>query len=244
MKKEMQQLQKEFKKVKKLGWVKSVNEGKGSIGLTLEKLLGKEKENFEFPDYLGIELKTHKKYSKSYTTLFNATPDGRYLFEIKRLQQMYGYPDRILKYCKVLKGEVNAIEKQKIGLWYSYKLEIDYLEEKIYLCIYRNSQLIDKETFWTFRLLKEKLERKLTILAYIDAKEKRVGTEKYFQYTSLKLYHLRNFSCFLKSIEKGKITICFTIGVFRTGSKKGKIHDHGTAFRIKKRDLKSLFYQI
>ncbi len=81
---EIKKLKKEFHTIKKMGWVKSVNEGKGSIGLTFENLLGKEKENFELPDYLGIELKTHQKYSKSYTTLFNATPDGRYLFEIKR----------------------------------------------------------------------------------------------------------------------------------------------------------------
>ena len=239
---EIKILKKEFKKIKKKGWIRSVGEGKGSIGLTFERLLGHEKENFELPDYLGIELKTHKKNSQSYTTLFNATPDGRYLFEIKRLQQMYGYPDRILKYCKVLQGEVNAIEQKKIGLWYSYKLEIDYCEEKVYLCIYRNSQLIDKETFWTFDLLKEKLERKLSVLAFIDAEEKEIKGETYFRYLSLRIYQLRDFKAFLKALEKGKIIVHFTIGIFRKGVKKGQTHDHGTAFRIQKKDLKKLFY--
>jgi len=242
--KEITILKKEFKKIKKMGWVKSVDEGKGSVGLTLERLLGKEKENFEFPDYLGIELKTHKKYSKSYTTLFNATPDGTYLFEIKRLQQLYGYPDRVLKYCKVLQGEVNALEKKKIGLWYSYQLEVDYCEEKVYLCIYRENRLIDKETFWSFALLKEKLERKLSILAFIDAEEKKIDDEIYFKYLSLRIYCLRNFTSFLKALERGNIVVCFTIGVFRKGKKKGDIHDHGTAFRIQKRDLKKLFYRV
>lgn len=242
MQEEIRMLQKEFKRIKKLGWVKSVNEGKGSIGLTFEKLLGKEKENFELPDYLGIELKTHKKYSKSYTTLFNATPDGRFLFEMKRLQQMYGYPDRILKYCKVLHGEVNAKEKNKIGLWYSYQLEVDYCEEKVYLCIYRGEHLIDKDTYWTFALLKEKLSRKLSVLAFITAEEKIIEKEKYFKYKALKFYYLRDFSAFLKALENGAITVCFTIGVFRNGKKKGQIHDHGTAFRMKNKDFWKVFY--
>lgn len=244
MRQEIKILKQEFKKIKKIGWIKGMAEGTGNIGLTFEKLLGKEQENFEIPDYLGIELKTHKKYSNSYTTLFNATPDGKYLFEIKRLQQLYGYPDRVLKYCKVLHGEVNACEKKKIGLYYFYKLEINYREEKVYLCIYHNSRLIDKETFWTFTLLKEKLERKLSILAYIDAEEKIMQKEIYFRYLSLNIYCLRDFSHFLKLLERGQIQIVFTIGVFRKGEKKGKIHDHGTAFRIQKKDLCKLFYRI
>ncbi len=239
---EVKRLKKEFKRIRKMGWVRSVDEGKGSVGLTLEKLLGKEKENFELPDYLGIELKTHKKNSKSYTTLFNATPDGRFLFEIKRLQQMYGYPDRILKYCKVLHGEVNAKEKNKIGLWYSYQLEVDYCEERVYLCIYRGNRLIDRETFWSFSWLQEKLERKLSILAFIRADEKEIDGFKYFKYMSIEFYRLKSFSSFLKALEKGKVIVVFTIGVFRKGEKKGQIHDHGTAFRMKNKDFWRLFY--
>ena len=33
---EIKKLKKEFHTIKKMGWVKSVNEGKGSIGLTFE----------------------------------------------------------------------------------------------------------------------------------------------------------------------------------------------------------------
>lgn len=241
---EVQLFKSEFKRIQNMGWIQSIGEGKGSAGLTLEKLLGKEKENFEIPDYLGIELKTHKRYSKSYTTLFNAAPDGKYLFEIKRLQQLYGYPDRVLRQCRVLQGEVCAVEKRKIGLWYSYQLEVDYFQEKVFLCIYRSSELIDKGTFWTFDLLKEKLERKLSALAFVDVLEKVVGDVTYFQYLSFELYCLRNFHAFLKALENGDIIICFTIGVFRSGPKKGQIHDHGTAFRMYSKDFEKLFYRV
>ncbi len=237
-------LRKEFKKIRNMGWIPSVGEGSGSIGLTLEKLLQKEKENFEIPDFLGIELKAHKYWSKSLTTLFNATPDGMYLFEIKRLQRNYGYPDRVLKDCKVLQGDVVATIRQKIGKKYQFKLEVNYKDKKVYLCIYQDLNLIDKQTFWTFSLLQEKLERKLKCLSYVECIEKNIDGRQYFKYVNMKLYQLRDFRYFLKAIEQGKITVTFTIGVFRTGKRKGEIHDHGTAFRIYNRDLRSIFEEI
>ncbi len=234
-------LEKEFKRIKNMGWVQGVDEGKGSVGLTLERLLGKEKDTLELPDYLGIELKTHKKYRQFYTTLFNATPDVKDIFETKRIQDKYGYPDKILRNCKVFHGSINAIEKTRIGLWYEFQLEVNYAEKKVYLCIYFNNKLIDKETFWTFDLLREKLERKLSILAFIEAEEKIIEGKTYFRYRTLQIYHLRSFLAFLKAMENGYIIVNFTIGVFRTGDRKGQIHDHGVAFRIQKRNLSKLF---
>lgn len=234
-------LEKEFKNIKNMGWVESVNEGSGSVGLTLERLLGKSKENFELPDYLGIELKTHKRYRKFYTTLFNAVPDGTNIFEMKRLQQKYGYPDQILRDCKVFHGKVNAKEKTKIGLFYSFQLEIDYVAKRVYLCVYQGTKLIDRETFWSFALLKEKLTRKLSILAFIEAEEKNVNNRTYFRYVSLQIYYLRGFETFLKALSNGYIIVNFTVGVFRNGDRKGEIHDHGTGFRIYYTNLNKIF---
>ncbi len=237
-------LKNEFRRIRDLGWVKSVNEGPGSIGLTFEKLLGKEKENFELPDYLGIELKTHNRYSKSYTTLFNATPDGKYLFEIKRLQEMYGYPDRILKDCKVFQGEIQSNRRVKMGCFYEYQLEINRLDQRVYLCIYKKNTLVDKQTFWSFDWLQEKFERKLSLLAFVEAEKKVVKGQEYFRYLFMKIYHLRSFEHFLQALEDGAIIVSFTVGVFRNGKRKGEIHDHGTAFRIYNYDFWRLFDKV
>ena len=241
MKENIEKLKEEFKKIKKKGWIESVEEGTGSIGFTFERQLGKEKENFEIPDYLGIELKVHKRISKTYTTLFNATPDGTYLFEIKRLQTLYGYPDSVLRYCKVLYGTVDAVSIQKLGRHYAYQLEVNYQDEKVYLCIYDGDILIDKTTYWTFSLLKEKLERKVSYLAFIRADQKVIKDKKYFRYFTMEIYHLKSFEIFLKAIEKGYIVVTFTIGVFREGKRKGEIHDHGTAFRIDHKNFRKIF---
>ena len=72
--KELYNLKQEFEKIKKMGYVKSTRSGFTGIGKTFEDLIGKNEDTLETPDYHGIEIKTKKSYSKSYTTLFNATP--------------------------------------------------------------------------------------------------------------------------------------------------------------------------
>ena len=240
----IKELKQQFNIIRKMEWIPSIEEGKGSPGFTFERLLNKEKENFEIPDYLGIEIKTHKYWSKSNTTLFNATPDGTYLFEIKRIKEKYGYPDKILKDCKVLHGSVDAISIKNIGYKYAFKLEIDYKKEIVYLCVYKNNILIDKKSYWTFQLLKEKLERKLTYLAYINYLEKNIDNKMYYKYIRMNIYKLKDFSYFIKALEEGIICVGFTIGVFRTGNKKGEMHDHGTAFRISNNDLHYIYDEV
>ena len=55
------ELQKKIKYIKKLGWIKCNNNYSNVAGITFEKLIGKEIENFPIPDYNGIEIKTKCK---------------------------------------------------------------------------------------------------------------------------------------------------------------------------------------
>src|SRR5574344_982858 len=89
----MKELYRRYKEIQKMGYVPAVNNYNSGIGLTFEKLLGLSNNDLEIPDYNGIEIKTRRAYSKSFITLFNATPDGEYLFQIKRIKKKYGYYD-------------------------------------------------------------------------------------------------------------------------------------------------------
>ena len=51
-------LYKEFLKIKKKGWIKTMKKGYGGVGYTFERLLGKEVDSFRIPDFHGIEIKT------------------------------------------------------------------------------------------------------------------------------------------------------------------------------------------
>ena len=235
-------LKNDFQRIKEKGWIKSLYKGTGGIGLTFEKMLNKEIENFEIPDYQGIEIKTHWSFSKSYTTLFNATPDGKELFEIKRLRNKYGYPDKDLKNYKVFYGFVNATEKNFIGIKHQYKLNVNKDEKRIYLNIYdKKGNLIDTDTYWSFDMLEEKLKRKLTTLAYVKALKRTKNKEEYFKYISITFYQLKSFETFINLIEDGTIIINFNVGIFKKGDKIGEIYDHGTGIRIDNKDLDKLF---
>jgi len=132
MEKEIKRLKEKFIFIKKAGWIKSIRKGWGGIGITFESLLGNNENDFEIPDYNGIEIKTRRAYSKSNITLFSCTPDGPHYHEIERLKDLYGYPDRMCKNSKVLNTNINAKEITKVGLFFFFQLKIDRTAKKYF----------------------------------------------------------------------------------------------------------------
>ena len=245
MNENFKELYEQFQKIKEQGWIRVPTNQKVSQGVFFEQLLKKPIENFEIPDFDGIEIKTHLKDSKSYITLFNASPDGDSFFEIERICSQYGYPDTVLKHAKILHGNVNVMKRNFIGIKYQFRLSLNTKKKKLILYIYdRTNKVVDKSSYWSFELLEEKLRRKLRYLAYIDAKKKVINQQVYYRYNQIYFYQLKDFDQFLELLEKGIIMITFTVGVFREGKRKGQIHNHGTAFRISREHLGKLFSQI
>lgn len=245
MNKEIENLKNKFNEIKNIGWIKSKYKDTGSIGVTFEKLLGIEENYFEIPDYNGIELKTKSAYSNSYTNLFNCKPTGLHYLETKRLKELYGYPDKVLKKFKVLNTSVTATKKNKVGLWFYFILKVDNNLKKIFLLVYDTSnKLIENCVYWDFDILEEKLYRKLQTLAFVKALVKQKNNQKYFKYYDIKFYKLKNFETFINLIENGIIRINFKIGIFKSGEKLGHIHDHGTSFNINECDLTKLYNLI
>ena len=238
----IENLKRNFEKIKKEGWIKSIRKDFGGIGATFEKLLNIEENSLEIPDYGNIEIKTKRAYSRSYTNLFNCTPTGPHYHEVERLKDTFGYPDKVLKEYKILNTSVYATETTKVGLNYYFRLKIDKRKEKIYLLIFDNKGiLIEDIVYWDFDTLKEKLFRKLKILALVEALVKRRNKEEYFKYYDMKIYKLKDFDTFVSLLETGIIRINFKLSIFKIGNKFGQIHDHGTSFNIKAQDLNKLY---
>lgn len=242
---ELNNLKKEFERIKKMGYVKATRSGYTGIGKTFEDLLGKKEDSLELPDYHGIEIKTKRGYSNSYTTLFGATPQGKKEFEIKRLRSAYGYPDSVYKSQKLLQNSVQANCSTLIGGKFLFKLVVDYEQQKIFLLItdmYMN--FIEKKSYWTFEALKTKLERKLQYLALVKAWPNEINGEMYYKYYDIDFYKLKDFEEFIKLIEDGTIRITFKIGIFKKGARAGELHDRGTSFEIQEIDMYKLFDKI
>lgn len=242
MEKDILEFKNIFEAIKNRSWIESKRKGPTGVGYTFEALLNKKEDTLEIPDYKDIEIKTQRKKSNSFISLFNATPDGDYLFEIKRLRNNYGYPDKVLKEYKVINNEFFASKIKNLGSKYKAKLKIDWESKKLRLIILNNClQIVDNEVSWSFDLLKEKLYRKLKYLAFVEADSKFVNGVEHFKYSNLHIYELKDFNTFIESIEKGIIKVTFKIGVVRTGDRKGEINDHGTSFSISKENLSKLY---
>lgn len=228
------------------GWIESTAPGNAAVGITLENLLGKEKENFEIPDYNGIEIKAKCSKKENNITLFSSVPDS-YLFEIKRLVNLYGYHNNNYPNHKVLNVGVNAKSMTYIQSRNYFKLFVDYDLKQVILNVYNiNGEFVENKTRWSFDILKEKLERKLKKMAFVEAERKWCPFKRkvYFKYYSVTLYTLKSFETFIDLINNGTISISFNISVYRDKRRLGKVYDHGTTFRISKYDLEKLFNKI
>lgn len=230
--------------IRNKGWIKGLNNFFSGSGITFEKEIGKEIENFEIPDYNGIEIKTHCKYSRFRISLFCATPDS-ILFAIKRIHMKYAYPDKDYPMFRVFNVSINTKSYLPMSKKYYFKLFVNYEEKCVVMNVYnRKYELIDCEISWSFDMLKEKLERKLSKLLVVEYLHKFINGEKYYYYNAFNYYKLKSFETFLYLIEQGKIYINFKIGVYKNGKRFGKIYDRGTSFVIDVKDLDLLFNYI
>ncbi|MBE6160350.1 MAG: MvaI/BcnI restriction endonuclease family protein [Lactobacillales bacterium] len=238
-------LNQKFIDIKMKGWIKSIIDGNSSVGRTFETLLGNNENNLEIPDYNGIEIKTKTSKKNIFTTLFNCKPEGLYYKETERIKDTYGYPDRNFPKYKVLNNSVFCNEKTKIGNRFYFELKINKKDKKIFLHIYdTKNNLLEKDVYWDFQTLEEKLYRKLEYLAYIHAIKKYSKDGIYFKYTKIKFYKLKTFNEFINLLDQGKIRVTFKVSVYKKGKKKGKTYDHGTGFDIKEEDLLQLYDEI
>ena len=240
--KDILELKNNFEEIKSMGWIMSKRKGSTGIGYTFESLLNMKENSLEIPDYKSIEIKTQRTKSKSYVCLFNAAPDGDNSCEIERLRNNYGYPDKILKNCKIINCDVFGNKLKNLGSKYKTKLLVDWKNKKLRLIILDNClQIVDNNISWSFELLEEKLFRKLNYLAFIKADSKFIYGVEYFRYCELNIYKLKSFNKFIKLIEKGIIKITFKICVVHHGEKRGKTDNHGTGFSISRENLSKLY---
>lgn len=225
-----------------MGWVKTQRIGPGGSGYTFEALLGKEEDNFSFPDFEGIEIKTTNQFVKEFIHLFCATPDGDFLYPINRIIDLLGYPDKDYPEHKVFNITVSA---GKYVYLYGKKviLFVNRIDRKVQLLAKdKNNQPIDIDVSWSFEMLERKLFIKMKNLAVIKTEKKRLKGAEYYYYKEINMYELKGFNKFIDLIEDGTVQISFKISIFKSGKRFGKTHDRGTAFSIYEKDIKKLYY--
>lgn len=246
MNEQIELLKEKFESIKNLGLIRSMRSGPTGVGYTFESLIGKAEDQSYTPDFHGIEIKTKIGYSESPITLFNLTPKAINDFNMTKLLRLCGYPDKKYKYYKSFKGDVYCAKILPIGNSGNYfNLIINDITKKVVMFIFRkDATVLNDDIYWNFYDLEERLTTKLNILAVVTAYRHVIKGITYYKYIRLELYKLKDFNTFIDLLKSSYIYITFNIDTYKTGRKKGQTHDHGTAFRIKRKNLEKLFTKI
>lgn len=232
----------QFRKIQKLDWVKSHRRSNTGIGKTFEDYVGVVENNKEKPDLYGFEIKSHREESNSYVTLCTKSPSFPYRANAYLLQK-FGTPYEDTPNLKRLHTSMFANHPNTHEGKYAFCLRNDRKAKEIRILVYnlRSKRLLDDSCGYTYEVLEKIFAKKLKNLFYVTADRKYKDNTEYFKFSQADIYEQPSFQKFLKLIDQGKIMYDIRMGSYQSGKNKGKLHDHGSGFRIKPEDLPKLY---
>lgn len=214
--------------IKSQGYVQTHRAHDTGIGKTLEDLLGIRENNIPLPDIGEIELKSKRLESGSMLTIATKAPKPR--GTNRKLYNNYKYVDEDGDFC--LHTTSYGSKCNNLGF------RLILTGDKIIL-----DNIKKVEAYWPLSVfddvLKSKSNRILLVLA--KTKGERAKANEKFHYTEAYLLTGLDMDKFKVAISTDKLKVDTRIGVYKSGKSVGKYHDHGTGFRINKRDYLSLF---
>jgi hypothetical protein len=225
---DQEELIRKLQQIKAMGFVTTHRAHDTGIGKTLEDLLGITENNLRLPDLGEIELKAKRIDSGSMLTLATKSPMPKGVNKV--LFEAYKYDDGNGSFN--LHSTVYGSRENPQGLQMVFKNDQLILENKNKIVAYWPTSIFDE-------VLVVKSNKILLALAETQGDRKTVNEK--FHYTEAYLLSNLNTKKFQTAIEKDKLKIDIRIGAFRSGKNAGKYHDHGTGFRINKRDFLELF---
>lgn len=107
--------------------------------------------------------------------------------------------------------------------------------------VLQNRHKID--AYWPVSVFDDVLRAKSDkiLLVFAETMGERKSKSEKFHFVEAYLLSKLNINKFKAAIEDNKLKVDIRIGAYRSGKNKGKYHDHGTGFRINKRDFLHLF---
>ena len=233
---------KEFKRIKLKGFIKSHRKNDTGIGKTFENYLGVDENNKKDPDFAGYEIKSHRKSSTSYVTLFTKSPTTPKNANTL-LREKFGISEGIYN-VKTIRTSVFSDHWNTYLGKYAFKIVVNKNKRTIDLVSKSiKGNKITVECSWDFIEIKNVFS-KLKSLFFVTAERKKKKIHEYFHYTNATIFNQPSFEKLISLIDSGKMMVDIRLGIYSSGKNKDKAHDHGTAFRIKANDLSLLYKEI
>ena len=221
----LSKIKRALKNLNKKGWIKAKRIHNTGIGKTLEDELGVAENNIALPDFGIMELKSQRINTQSMITLFTKSPDGT---TNKKIREKFVYQDKEFPNIKCLRQTIIGNKKNAKG----FHCKVNRKAGKLF--IKKDGARIG---YYSLKFLEKKAIEKIgdgLILVLADTKKER--SKELFRYKEA--YLLQDIDP-VKFIDYLKYDI--RLGVYRTGSKAGSQHDHGSAFRLPKKSIYKLF---
>lgn len=221
-----------FHKIKSLGWIRTQRHGDQMLGNTLEDLLNISENNSKAADWKGIELKTHRNITSSPISLFTKSPSHP-----KRansyLREKYGVSDNhhgLPKLNTRIKGDSFNTHRSGFG----FKLNIDKAENKIFLLVknLENNEIVDRSIYWNFDVIEDALNNKIKKIAVFYGDSKSINNENFVKFDKIVIIKNLTIDKMISALDRGDLYLELRLGVYDSGANFGKLHDHGSGFRI------------
>ena len=234
-----------FEKVRDMGFVKSHRAHNTGIGKTLEDLMGIEENNDAIPDFGDIEIKAQRKMAGSYVTLFTKSPSHPKSAN-SILRDNFGEENEDNPELKKLHVSMfSSHYSNTYGKW-GFRLRPSDSENKLFIDVkdLNTDKRKDISAYYDYAVLKDIIFKKLNILAFVSTESKMVNGKEHFHFTDCTVYHECDFQNFISLIEQDKIMYDIRIGSYKSGSMYGKVHDHGSGFRVKRDNFNDVFSDV
>lgn len=240
----IEELNKLFLSINKMGFVESKFKGSGAAGKTFESLIGKRGDSKCLPDFKGIEIKTHINNVKYPITLFSCMPDTNevnsnyMLINFVKNCGHYGINNKNIYFNS--KIYVNNI---CFSLNHFTKSYIDFKKQEIIIdFVSYDLELINKMA-WPIKKIEKIIESKIKTLAIITVNRIQNEESTKFKYKSIEYYEYKGNKSFIESLKNRKIYISFNLNLQRINN-KNKLKYHGISFVINIENISSLYRKI
>lgn len=224
------QLVDQLPRIKAMGWITTHRPGDTGVGKTLEDLLHIKENNFAGPNGHMTELKSGRKNAAGMLTLFTKSPLPRKIN--RQLAEKFGTRDEggRLK----LHTTVNALSRNTLYGSPGFIIKI-----KQATIVLDHNKYADLPTpYWNRRDLEGAFKKKYPqYLLYVKADHRGRGINEQFCYSEASLMSGFSFGRFVELLMSRQILVDIRLG----RRPDGRLHDHGTGFRIAPSNLDLCF---
>ena len=245
-----------FLSIQQMGWVPNARPGNdGAVGNTLEDLLGITENNLPLANAGEWEIKAQRANTRALGTLCHLDPSPRAVSLVTRLLlPKYGwvhkkagtdYPAAELSFRQTISAPVRTDR--------GFGIEVDHTQRKVVVSFDANAVdqrhadwlesvrrragigELSPQPYWGISDLLHKVGSKLHNCFFLLADSKKVEGMEHFRYSKILMLSNLDPDRLLDAIEVGKIKVDFDV---RTG------HNHGTKFRMYRRDLPAIYGSV